>query len=506
MRLGSKTALGIDISERRISLALLEKSTKGISLLRSASGPVPEGAIEDGSIKDPAILSKALRELKTRNRIRADASAVSLFARPAVVRIMEMSGPVPANLGQYVQRQLRQCVVLSGKRTVSDFCGIGSAGQADGRILVAAAEDQQVAAIVKGINKARLHIEAIEPPLLAYARAVGAKRIAGKFDCNILLAILRDGELTICVFKKVSLDFVRTKPIDKEDAQPGGICHHLAEEINAVIRFYAVDIADDSGKWEVTVVADDAGQLPDDAEEALKASVEGDNVQFRTAETAVGDTPFGDTASRGGAQGSVAAIGLAMKLLAENDESLGMNLLPPEAADVKSLKKHALIAGNIAAVLVLLMILTVYGLEHVIAKANAKVAQKRSANLLNDTGAMIREVGSIDEQIVRLSDECVRLNEILDSRHGVDWQGLLDDIKRGTPRTLRVTSLRSRKGSEMSLQGVATSYEAVHLFVRMLDKSRHVESASLVETGKGDTARGLVRYVISCFLVPKERT
>lgn len=506
MTFRTTTALGVDISESRISLALLKRGGDGIKLLRAASGPVPEGAIKHGNIEDSALLSRALKELKKRNGIRAGRCAVSLFARPQSVQIMDISGQTPANIRQFVRSELRQCVVLSGKQMASDFCAIGSATDpGSDRVLVAAAEDQKVAEIVKTSNKARLRVEAIEPALLAYARAFREKKLASKFDRNVLLAILRSRELTVCAFSKLSLSFVRTKSIDAEDAQPDGVCHQLVEEINSVVQFYEVEAGDDPGKWDVTVVADDAGQLPDDAEDFLKSRVAGGTLQVRTPQSALQDTPVsaGESNTQ---QVSIVAVGLAMRLLSAKDESLKINLLPAEVAEVTLLKKHVLITANVAALLVLIMILAVYGLGHLIDVASEKVARKRAAISLHDTGAMIREIGAADGRIKRLSDERKSLKEILDSRHDVDWVALLDDVKQGTPKLLRIKSLISKDTSKMSLEGVAKSYEAVHQFVKMLGKSEHISSASVVQTGRDDKEEAMVRYVISCTLAEREGT
>jgi Tfp pilus assembly PilM family ATPase/Tfp pilus assembly protein PilN len=505
MKLASETALGIDISESRISLALLKKGRKGIRLLRAASCAIPEGAIKSGNIEDPALLSRALKTLKNRKRIGAGSCAVSLLARPTLVQIMEISGEVPANIGQSVRNELRQCVALSGKKILSDFCGMGSAANAGSvRVLVTAAEDQKVVEIVTACNKARLRVEAIEPSLLAYVRAFHDKKIADKFDSNVLLAVLRSGELTICVFSKRSLDFVRAKPIEKEEIQPDTVCNKLAEEINSVIQYYEVE-ADDQKQWEVIVVADEAGQLPDNAEELLRATVTDCNLQVKTPKNALQDTPV-STGKSTMTHVSIVAVGLAMRLLAKKDASPRMNLLPAEAAEVTSLKKQALVTANIAAVLLLSMVLAVLGLRRLIDEASERVAQKQSTTSLQDARAMIREIGAADKQIRQLSGECGDLNKILGSRHDVDWPGLLEDIKHGTPKLLRITTLISRDGSDMSLQGLARSYEAVHQFVRMLKKSEHIESASVVETGKSDKGGQLIRYVINCSLMKEEGT
>ncbi len=495
----TKTALGIDISETIISLALLKRDKNGIELLKAASAPVPDGAIKDGNVEDAALLFKAVNELKTRNKIQASQAAVSLFARPMLVQIMDMPRQVPTNIRQFVQNEVKRCVALTGKEIALDFCGIGLAGRPRSRLFVVATEGQKVAELVKACNQARLNVEAIEPPLLAYTRAFYAERIAGKFDCNVLLAILNGSALTLCVFKKQALDFVRTKDISLERVEPSKLCQWLAEEINAIIRFYDVEFPEASGKWEITVVADSV-QLPDDAEEFLKAKVAGAELQVRTTEDAYQDTPVGQSRYVGANKPSSVAIGLAMRLLGINGSDLRINLLPPESAEVKSIKKHLLITANIVAAVLPLMILTAGVVSLMTKKVNQGIAYKKQPQLSQDTRALLRERELVDRQIKQLSGGPERLKGILGSRQEVDWAHLLEDIRSRTPKALRITKLHSKDNSRMSLEGLALSYEAVHLFVDMLNKSQYINSASLSQTEKDNEAGGLVRYSINCWL------
>ena len=69
MRFCEKTVTGIDITQDRISIVVLTNDDKGPQLVKSDAVPVPEGAVKDGNIEDTRMLSKALRELKVRNRI-----------------------------------------------------------------------------------------------------------------------------------------------------------------------------------------------------------------------------------------------------------------------------------------------------------------------------------------------------------------------------------------------------------------------------------------------------
>ena len=498
----AKTGLGIDISEKLINLALLRKNKDGVELLKAASGPVPDGAIKDGNIKDSVALFKAVRELKNHNRMWASQAAVTLLTRPVLLQIIDVPRTLPTNIGQFIQNEVKHCVVLSGREIAFDYCGIGSGGQVGGsRLLAVAADAQKVNDLARASNQARLNVGAIEPPLLAYARAFHDKKIAGKFDCNVLMAILQGYTLTLCVFRKQTLDFVRTKDVIEERTGPDELCQWLTEQINAIIQFYQAEISDSSEKWEITVVADST-QLPPDAQESLKTKVPAANLRVRTAEDACQDTPIGQ--NDGPDRPSVVAIGLAMKLLDIDGGNLQINLIPPEAAEVKALRKDALITANILASLFVLMILVGGGLTVITGKINERITRKTQTQTLQDTYALFREKTLVEKQIKQLSERPDLLKSISNSCPDVDWADLLNDIRKATPKTLRITDLLSKSSSRMSLKGLAVSYEAVHLFVDMLNKSDRIEAATVLETEKDRREGGLVRYSINCTLAPRK--
>jgi len=497
MKLGTKTALGVDISDGRINLALLKQNAKGIELLKTASGLVPDGAIKDGNIEDAVILSKAIKELKTRNRIRARQAAVSLFAKPVVVQILDAPKGAPTSIGQFVRNELKSYVTLSGREIAFDFCGIRS-GQGPGKRLLAVATDgQKVAELAKASNLAGLNAQVIEPPLLSYTRALYAKKIEGRFDCEVLIAILRDNVLTLCVFRKQNLDFVRVKDISGEESEPNKLCRWLADQINSIIQFYDIEVADNSGKWEVVVVADEA-QLPDDAEESLRVKITGVSLEVRTGESACQDTVVAQ--NDGPEKASVVAIGLAIGLLNKNDNGLRINLVPPESAEVRSVKKQMHITVTIIAAVLLFMVLAGTGLSLTADKVNRGIAQKKQTETSQDTYTLLKEQELLDRQIKQLSDRPTQVSTILSSRNYVDWAGILEDVRNRTPKTVRIINLNSRDSSRMYLEGLAISYEAIHLFVRMLNESNYISLASLTETIKGDERDGLIRYTIDCSL------
>jgi len=497
MKIAVKTALGVDISGGMINIALLRQSAKGLELLKAASAPVPDGAIKNGNVEDPSKLAKAIKDLRLCNKIRTRQAAVSLFARPVVLQIFDLPKNKQVNVGQFVRNELKSYVMLSGLEFASDFCRTISGKGIGSRLLAAATDSQSVAMLAQASNMAGLSAKVIEPSLLSYTRALYAKKIEGKFDCDVLIAILQDNVLQLCVFRKQAMDFVRVENISEEQAKPEQLSQWLSEKINEIIRSYDVEAVDSSGNWEITVVTDSM-ELPQSFDESLKTEIKSENVQVRTGQSIRQDTVIEQKDGR--EKASAVAIGLAIGILNQNDNGLNINLVPPESAEVRVAKKQLFVTAAIIAAMPLLMVLTGTGLSLRANNVKKDIAENMQAALSQDTYTLLNEQELLDRQIKQISDIPAELSSILDSRPSMDWAGILEDVRKRTPKSIRITNLFSRDSSTMYLEGIAISYETIHLFVTMLNKSVYISSASLTETTKEDKSNGFIMYRIDCTL------
>ena len=495
MKLLARTALGVDISQGMINLALLRQSAKGIELVKSASGPVPDGAIEDGCIADSAALARAIRELRKRNRMRARRAAVSLSVSPVITNILEIPQGSPRNVGQRIRDELKSYVALSGREIAFDFCGIKSGQGSEGRLLAVAADDEDISELIRTCFRAGLNVEAVEPAMLAYVRALYAEKIEGRFDCSVLIGLLHDNNLTLCVFRKQTLDLVRVEDISAEKAEPDKLCRRLAGEINTIIKFYDVEVPDSDAKWEVTVFGDRV-QLPDDAEDFLRAETSSSDLDVISGTDAFQDMVVGQKSRQ--ERPSALAVSLAMGLLNMCETGLKLNLVPPESAEVRSVKKQ-LILTTVVVVLVipLLAFLAGKGFSLLTDEVQKRIEHKKQTEVSRDASDLLKEQEFLERQIELLSERH-GLKAILGSRKSVDWASILDDVKRSTPEAVRITALYNKGETEIGLEGLALSYEAARSFVERLNESEHIDLASLSEATREDAAGGLVTYSIDC--------
>ena len=501
MRFVEKTVAGIDITQERISIVLLKNGKNGPKLIKSVVAPVPEGAVKDGNITDAVLLSKAIRDLKVHNRIWTNRAAVSLFARPAVMQMIDMPKQMPPNLTQFVRGEMKHCAALPSGDIVLDYCALGSNRRsADKRILAVAAETKKVTELVHVLGRAGFSAEVVEPAMLSYLRAIGAKKIMGKSGCNVLVAILRESSLILCVLRNGVIDFVRIKEAARNATAAGDLCDWMADELTEIQKFYSVEVVDNPGKWEITVFAD-TGRLPQDAEERLKSKIQAGSLQVRTKNDAYLDTIFaGQAAGRNSEQPSPVAVGLAMNLLMAQRDDVRLNLMPPQIMQIKEAKKDVLVVAAVVAALLLLMVLAIAAPAYMIKKISGNTAGKVGRVSVRNTDKMIEKNRYLDAMVQALSNRLDSIAKISASHNDVNWAQLLENIRKATPKEVRINGLYCGDGARMQIGGLAMSNEAINSFVSALEKSPDIASVALLETSKQDGQKGFINYQISCKL------
>jgi Tfp pilus assembly protein PilN len=81
---------------------------------------------------------------------------------------------------------------------------------------------------------------------------------------------------------------------------------------------------------------------------------------------------------------------------------------------------------------------------------------------------------------------------------------LLENIRKATPKEVRINGLYCGDGARMQIEGLAMSNEAINSFVSALEKSTDIASVTLLETSKQDGQKGFINYQISCKLSIKK--
>jgi Tfp pilus assembly protein PilN len=502
MKFFNNKALGIYVSAETIELALLKKLEGGIELVKSASCPVPEGAIKEGGIEKPALLAKAVRTLRRKKGLYATKAALALFTKPFLMQIIDMPGQLPSNISHFIETEVKNCVVLPSREIVFDFCKIGARKQgAENRLFVVAADRDKFIEVARAFTKYGFNIQAIEPGFSAGVRTFFNKKIVGKFDCNVMLFMVDGNDFTVCVFRNQALDFVRTGSIYDCRGQTKELSGRIASQINTIKQFYEIDVPESSGDWEITVVANDTAGLGPDAETLLQKHTSCEALKVVTSANMLGDTNIVFKEKQTLSEAGPEAIGMALRFLNSQKNELKINLLPEKVVQMLTLKKDVLISANIVAALFMILFIVVGWLAFAVGQTGTKIDHARRMNIVQKTRFIYDEKARLANEIKDLQSKCRQMNAVLNTRSEFEWSNILEEIRKATPKSVRITTLGFDKNKKLLMEGTALSYDVVYLFVDMLNKSKFIKSASLIETEKMSGKDELIRYAVECFLV-----
>lgn len=492
-----KTALGIDISDGRINLVLLKKQADGIKLLKAASCPVPDGAVKNGNIKNASVLAKAIKKLKTRNGIHTHPTAVSLITNPTLAQILELPRDASGNVRQFVNNEVKHYAILPIKKAAIDFCGIKSLSNSNNRrVLVVSTDGQKVSTYIKALNKHGLNIEVIEPAWIAYTRACFEKKIAAETDAISLFAIISNGILILSLFRDQTLNFVRVKPIEPDTSQSKKYLEWLTEEIDAVVKFYESNSSKKCKKWQVTLATTNSEDGIEKNLKQLKNKFQSAIVEIRTSDDAFLDTPLAEKTGKN--QPSATAVGLAMGLLNFSGHGLNINLLPSEVVTAKSKEKQTLLIANIAAVIFILMVISIGLFQSKTKNVNIDKIQQKQTEIVRNTQELLREQNDLQKQVAEIKSRLELMDNFVGGNPVPIWGRILNDIKIATPKTIRIKEIFSGDNSNLQLSGQALSYEAVYSFVDALNACKNIESASLIGSQNDNRSNNLLEYSINC--------
>jgi len=494
-----KTALGVDISEKHVSLALLRIVDNKPELIKSGTSLIPTGAVSQGIIKDPSLLQKTISDLKSRLRIKQHPSVVSLYARPVVAQIVQMPKTIPNNIGQFVQTEMKQCVALAGEKTAMDYTGLtSSSGQ--GRLFALATDAGRVRTLVDVCQHTGIDVDVVEPALLAYARALYEQQIANKFGCNTLLLVIRDGHVTACVFREHKMDFVRSSICECEPEDKDVLGRQLSEEINAIVQYYEIDVMNNAGQWDVHIIVDPSMDFPEDVTHHMTQAMDRVNLSIWMPDNILQCLSLNVDKKVQIQDASVVAVGHALCLLQPELGIPDVNIMPQVTRELKVAKRNAVRASTVASVMFLFMGLMVMGLLMRTDKALTNIARKKPKIDIVDTTSMVEVRKQLEQRIEQIGQVPKAVKELFESKSQVNWSGFLADITDMTPESVRITRINYKGEDVLAIEGLAASYDSISIFTEKLNSSEYIVSANYSQINMRTSRDGLIPYYITCHL------
>lgn len=495
MKRRTKTALGIHVAETCVSVALVERRRGDVQTIAAATADLPRADATDTRPQRAAVVSHTIAKVR-RSAPRCGLKAGLATSDGSILtQLLDIPSPMPGNVGEFVHGELKQYVPLAGKDTVSDFCATGTGTDRAKRLLVAAAEEGQIAAEVELCGSTSSLLEVVEPAILSYARGLLASAGRNRAGENSLVALLGERHLVVALFRHGAPDFIRRREVPAGAEGPEAICRWVTQELVAVVRYAGSHAPSESAAWRGWLVLTGG---PCTREQIVSATNDATGLQSLV----VSDERQACAESTGsqdelGAKASPVAVGAAMGVLDAESGNRRINLLPEKVRKTRSVAKRVLVAVNVAVLTFLAGFLTTQVLAQVAGTMRDRIEQKKIAERTYATSALIAQEKHLDRELTRLEREITGLHAML-TRRDVDWPAVLEAVGRAVPAGVSITRVASTGPRALAVHGTMLTAEAAQAFAQTLQERGPFASVSLSRIRGAEQDGDMMEYELAC--------
>ncbi|MBA3764172.1 MAG: type IV pilus assembly protein PilM [Actinobacteria bacterium] len=236
----AKGRIGLDIGStavRAVEIAAGDPST----VVKAAQVPLPAGAVENAEVKDPEVVTDALRELWERGGFKGRRVNMGVGNQRVVVREIALPYLPEKELRASLGFQVQEFIPMAVEDAVLDYDPIGEFEQNDRRMLrmlLVAAQRQMVDTVISAVTAAKLEPVGLDLVPFAMVRSVGTTGVGLDLEEEGDEAVIDIGAhvTNIVVHARGTVRFVRILPSGGRDvtlaiARGIGVADDIAERL-----------------------------------------------------------------------------------------------------------------------------------------------------------------------------------------------------------------------------------------------------------------------------------
>lgn len=171
-----RTAIGLDIGTSGVRAAELSYGKNGITLEKFGQIAIPEGAVRDGEVLDPATVASALKALWKGSGFTGRKVALGVANQRVVVRQVDLPWVPASELKQSLPLQVQDYLPMAVADSTIDFHVTEEITEGGTRLLrglLVAASREMVMSNIRAVEAAGLRTTSVDLSSFAVLRAVG---------------------------------------------------------------------------------------------------------------------------------------------------------------------------------------------------------------------------------------------------------------------------------------------------------------------------------------------
>lgn len=486
MRGKRKRAVGLAIGSHKIALAEIDIDAEGIvDIIQTVVAETPSEAIINGRIANPAIISRAIRELFGSSSIyNTKELALAIPNIGVVTRLQILPSMSRSETLEALMGEVENYATLAVGEPVLDFQIISKADEASGipmEVLFAAASRELINSYLSVMESININLTAMEPQSLAVIHALtnlsGKNNTDGHVEPLVgeepAIAVIVEGNTgEVIIVQDKDIRFIHDIEIGGREPQAERYIQDLTRELRSTERYYQ-EMASTAENIENISLLSDGWDMPglcDGLSESLNLPV----TELQPPRPATGKVADGETTSN---LSVYAAIGAAVRM-ANRDES-GIDLSSSKKSVAGSLRKWAVLLLLLISILGLMATSTRFVFRTKADSVEQELVSLRERQDISEAQAAA-EISIIESSIAALKTQVDITDAAMNSIKWANCAKILEETKQIIPKSIWLTSLRWIGTDSVSFNGYGLSYDSVFKFRRSLLGSPYFDTVKII--------------------------
>ncbi len=212
--------VGLDIGTQTIKMVEVSGAGSGLRVTALAIENTPPGTVQQGVIADPKALGAAIKQMRTKNGIKATKCVSSVAgAAGMVVRVIEVPKMTPSELAETMKWEVERHIPFAASDVEMSFQKIDNPesdndpNNPNMEVLLAVAQRDMIAQHIATVTAAGLVPLVIDVEPLAVGRALIDLSKEGLQSKNVVIVNMGASQTDVGVFKGGALRYPRTIPL-----------------------------------------------------------------------------------------------------------------------------------------------------------------------------------------------------------------------------------------------------------------------------------------------------
>ena len=113
--------VGVDIGSHAVKVCQLKQTGSGYSIVALGSATLPEGAVDDGTLNDPELVSEVISELFTNLKLKNKNVGFSISGYSVIVKKVNLAAMADAQLEEHIMEEAEQYIPFDIEDVYLDF-------------------------------------------------------------------------------------------------------------------------------------------------------------------------------------------------------------------------------------------------------------------------------------------------------------------------------------------------------------------------------------------------